>query len=406
MDGAIHPRTQAGSYVSAEEAILVLGVKRPTLYSYVSRGLVRSVPGDGRKARRYVREDLERLRGRRDARAGHAAVARDALDWGEPVLDSALTEITERGPALRGQRVVDLVERGVTFEQAAELLWSGTLPATPPRWTVRTLGFRPPQLAALLPRGGPPISALRVVMAALAGADPNGPTLIPRLAASLSLAFDPRRTKGCLAQGSVAAILLHALGARPTRASIRAVDAALVASLDHELNPSSFVARVAAAVGADMPACITAALATLSGARHGGACDRVEELVEEVGRKERARRTVEQRLAKGQAVAGFGHRLYPQGDPRGALLLDVARSLGRPSPRLATLLEIVRVMHEGGHEAPTLDAGLVAITSALRLPAGSAIVLFAIGRTAGWIAHAIEQRDSGQALRPRARYVG
>jgi citrate synthase len=402
MDAPIH----AGSTVSAEQAIAILGVKRPTLYSYVSRGLVRSVPGDGRRARRYVREDLERLRGRRDARAGHAAVARAALDWGEPVLDSALTEITERGPAVRGQLVVDLVERGTTLEQAAELLWTGTLPATSPRWRVRALGFEARQLAALLPDGAPLFAALPLAMAALAASPADGPTLIPRLAASLALGAEPKCATASLAQGSVAATILHALGARPSRAALRGVDAALVASLDHELNPSTFVARVAAAVGADMGACITAGLATLSGARHGGACDRMEELVEEVGRKDHARRFVEDRLRRGEAVPGFGHRLYPQGDPRGALLLDVARSLGRSTPRLETLLAVVRVMQDRGQEAPTLDAGLVAVTSALGLPTGSAIVLFALGRTAGWIAHALEQKASGQVLRPRARYVG
>lgn len=402
MDGSIHP----GGYVSAEQAIAILGVKRPTLYSYVSRGLVRSVPGDGRRARRYVRADLERLRGRRDARAGHAAVARAALDWGEPVLDSALTEISERGPALRGQPVVDLVERGVTFEQAAELLWTGSLPAKPPVWTVRTLGLKARQLAALLPEGAPLFASLPLAMAALAASPADGPTLIPRLAASLALSTEPGRAVESLGQGSIAATILHALRARPSRSAIRAVDAALVASLDHELNPSTFVVRVAAAVGADMPACITAGLATLSGARHGGACDRVEELVDEVGRKDQARRFVEARLQQGLAVPGFGHRLYPQGDPRGTLLLDVARALGRSTPRLDTLLAVVRAMHDRGQEAPTLDASLVAITAALDLPRGSAIALFALGRTAGWIAHAIEQRDSGQVLRPRARYVG
>jgi citrate synthase len=333
-------------------------------------------------------------------------VARAALDWGEPVLDSSLTEITERGPALRGQLVVDLVERGVTFEQAAQLLWTGTLPATAPRWAVRTLGFEARRLAALRPDGAPLFATLPLAMAALAASPADGPTLIPRLAASLALSIEPGRATESLGQNGIAATILHALRARPSRTAIRAVDAALVASLDHELNPSTFVARVAAAVGADMPACITAGLATLSGARHGGACDRVEELVEEVGRKDHARRRVEERLRRGQAVPGFGHRLYPQGDPRGALLLDVARSLGRSTRRLETLLALVRVMHDGGQEAPTLDVGLVAITSALGLPRGSAIALFALGRTAGWIAHALEQKASGQVLRPRARYVG
>jgi len=186
---------------------------------------------------------------------------------------------------------------------------------------------------------------------------------------------------------------------------VKAIDAALVASLDHELNPSSFVARVAAAAGADMPSCLTAALATLSGARHGGQVDRVEILLDAIGPKDRARGFVDERLRRGEAIPGFGHRLYPQGDPRATLLLDVARGLGRRSARLDTLLALVRAMQESGQEPPTLDLGLAAVTAALGLPPGAPIVVFAIGRTAGWIAHVVEQRESGQVLRPRARYV-
>jgi citrate synthase len=393
-------------YVTAEEAIALLGVKRPTLYSYVSRGLVRSVPGDGRRARRYVRADLERIRGRRDARAGHAALARAALDWGEPVLDSALTEITERGPAPRGRLVSDLVERGVGFEQASELLWTGSLPATTPQWKVTSLGFDARRLAKLLPDRPAPFSVLSLAMTALARAGMDGPVLIPRLAASLAMVDDPARVTASLAQPTVAARLLHALGSKPTRASVRAIDAALVASLDHELNPSSFVARVAAAAGADMPSCLTAALATLSGARHGGQVDRVEMLLDAIGSKGHARGFVDERLQHGEAIPGFGHRLYPQGDPRATLLLDVARGLGRRSARLDTILSLVRAMQESGQEPPTLDLGLAAVTAALGLPRGAPIVVFALGRTAGWIAHVVEQRESGQVLRPRARYVG
>lgn len=402
MDEPLHTE----GYVTASEAIALLGVKLPTLYSYVSRGLVRSVPGDGRRARRYARADLERLRGRRDARAGHAALARAALDWGEPVLDSALTEITDRGPRLRGHLAVDLADAGVSFEQAAELAWTGALPLDPPRWAVRSLGLRAKALAALLPKGSRPIAAVQLAMAALAPGDAAARVLVPRLAASLAIAFDPARAAASLAEGRVAAIVLRALGARPSRAAVRAIDAALVVSLDHELNPSSFVARLAASAGAGDAACLTAALATITGERHGGTCDRVEELVAAVGRKDRARQRIDERLARGEAIPGFGHRLYPRGDPRAATLLDVARGLGRAPTSLEVLLAVVRAMQERGQEPPTLDVGLVAITAALGLPAGSALALFALGRSAGCLAHAAEQRRSGQVLRPRARYVG
>ena len=115
--------------VSAAEAVRLLGVKRATLYAYVSRGLVRSVPGESGQGRRYARSDLLRLQARRDARSGHGPVAAAALRWGEPVLETAISDITVRGPRYAGHDAVELAARGVSFERTAELLWTSTLPA-------------------------------------------------------------------------------------------------------------------------------------------------------------------------------------------------------------------------------------------------------------------------------------
>src|SRR5512147_2533168 len=119
--------------VDAEEAARILGVKVATLYSYASRRWVRSFPSGRHREKRYLRDDLERLRHRADARLGHEAVAAGALRWGEPVLSSALTEIRPDGPWYRGHSAVDLA-RSTRFEAVAELLWSGTLPESPPSW--------------------------------------------------------------------------------------------------------------------------------------------------------------------------------------------------------------------------------------------------------------------------------
>ncbi|HYU44302.1 MAG TPA: citrate/2-methylcitrate synthase [Vicinamibacteria bacterium] len=154
-------------------------------------------------------------------------------------------------------------------------------------------------------------------------------------------------------------------------------------------------------------ACVSAGLAALSGPRHGGACDRVEALVAETARPARARDVVRDRSRRGESVPGFGHPLYPQGDPRaGVLLAEARRQAPRPPQALQTLWALVAAMSEAGQQAPTLDAGLVALSLALGLPGGSAAGLFAVGRSAGWIAHALEQRAAGFLLRPRAHYVG
>src|SRR6516164_4951348 len=119
--------------VDAREAARILGVKVATLYSYASRHWVRSFPSGRHREKRYLREDLESLRHRADARLGHEAVAAGALRWGEPVLSSALTEIRPDGPWYRGHPALGLA-RTVRFEAVAELLWTGDLPSRPPAW--------------------------------------------------------------------------------------------------------------------------------------------------------------------------------------------------------------------------------------------------------------------------------
>jgi citrate synthase len=110
-------------------------------------------------------------------------------------------------------------------------------------------------------------------------------------------------------------------------------------------------------------------------------------------------------LARGESLPGFGHPLYPAGDPRGALLIELARAHGAQSELAKTAFALLDAMKRGGHPAPTLDAGLVTLCHCLDLPAGSAASIFAVGRCAGWVAHALEQRAAGYLLRPRARYL-
>jgi citrate synthase len=184
------------------------------------------------------------------------------------------------------------------------------------------------------------------------------------------------------------------------------VDRALILLADHELNPSSFTVRVAASTRADLYACTSAGLAAISGPRHGGNCDRVEALVAEVGRPEQAHRALVERSRRGEPVHGFGHPLYPDGDPRTAPLLRAALELAPRRTSVRTVAAIIEAMEDLGREPATVDLGLVALAHALGLPPGSAAGMFAVGRAAGWAAHVFEQRAQGFILRPRARYVG
>ena len=407
--------------MDAAEAARILGVKVATLYSYASRGWVRAFPSGQHRVKRYLRADLERLRHRADARLGHEAVAAGALRWGEPVLSSALTEIRPDGPWYRGHLALSLA-RTERFESVAELLWTGALPHPPPGWPrpapprrARTLaGVQPLDAlitglatARLAGRGdlapGRGRSGPAAIHGPEAGPEPGARELVWFLVSLVAQAsgVDPAQV---LARSGVAAGLDRALGARGRGTEI--IEATLIASADHELNASSFTARVAASTGADLEACILAALATFSGPRHGAESMRVQALVAEAGEPRQARATLLSRMRRGEAVPGFGHRLYPSGDPRGTFLLSLARRGGRPSRSLATLQALVAEAGRLELGGPTLDVGLLAVAHALGLHPTAGQVLFCIGRTAGWIAHVAEQRASGELLRPRARYVG
>jgi citrate synthase len=232
--------------------------------------------------------------------------------------------------------------------------------------------------------------------------------MIPRLVAALAMAS--RGTTEGAASGPMGARVLAALGGRITEERARAADRALILSAEHELNASTFAARVAASTGADPYSVLGAALATLSGPKHGGATERVEALVRESGSPGRAVRDLGRRLARGEVVPGFGHPLYPHGDPRVAPLLAAARASQAPTRRAAdarrTLFALVDAMAARDRPPPTLDVALVATAGSLGLAPGGAALLFACGRAAGWIAHALEQYEMDELIRPRARYVG
>lgn len=410
---------EARAWVAAAEAARLLGVKRETLYAYASRGLVRSAPAPGMRERFYHRDDLERLRARSQARAGHAAVAAGALRWGEPVLETRVGAIGGEGPIYRGQSALGLARGGARFEDVCALLWGAPADGPPvaPDPDARRLGAPVAHLRGLLRAGAEPFDGMLVAAAALAANEPRpepspetararAPALVRRLIAACGLATGADAVNGSLEADSAARALLVALGGTATPARVGAAQEALVLSADHELNASSFAARIAASAGAGLPACVVAALGALSGPSHGGATASVEELADAIGKPERAAAVVGERLARGESVAGFGHPLYPGGDPRGARLLELAQKVGPKARAARTLVAAADVMHLVSGEHPTLDLGLVALTAALGLPKGAPLAVFACGRLAGWVAHALEQREAGYLLRPRARYVG
>lgn len=178
----------------------------------------------------------------------------------------------------------------------------------------------------------------------------------------------------------------------------------LVLLADHELNASTFTARVVASAGATPYAVVAAALGALSGRRHGGASVRAEALLREIGDAEDPMAVMAARLTRGESLPGMGQPLYPGGDPRALAIVEaVGAALPKAGARIAAIA--VAAMQLTG-EYPNVDFALGATTAALGLPVGAALDLFVVGRSVGWIAHAIEQYDSGVLIRPRAVYTG
>jgi citrate synthase len=181
---------------------------------------------------------------------------------------------------------------------------------------------------------------------------------------------------------------------------------ALILCADHELNVSSFTARCVASAGSQPYAVVGAGLAALEGIRHGGTSARVEAMLDSMRGARSPQSAVSERLRRGESIDGFGHPLYRGGDPRAIALFDMLREGHAKSRELAFVLNVADAAASLTRERPNLDFGLASVARVLRLPAGSPLTIFAIGRTIGWIGHAIEQYATGQLIRPSAKYVG
>lgn len=402
-DGAVGPPE---GRLDAAEAARRLGVRRDTLYAYVSRGLIRSEEQRGTRERLYHTEDVDLLVRRKQGRRDPGRVAAEALHWGAPLLESRLTLIRDGRLFYRGIEAEAFLGTS-SFEQVAGFLWGGTLttgidavvPALP-----RQLRGGAAWLRAL-----PPLERFQVVLAAKAGEDASAydtsPEGVRRIGAKL-LRLLPAVAVGEAPCADPAATLLQRAWAPRQPAARELIEAALILWADHELNVSTFTVRCVASADATPYSAVIAGLSALRGRRHGGAALQVEALFDEVERPERAGPVLEARLRRGEIVPGFGHGLYRDGDPRAQALLSRLRA-GAPGGRALELAEAIaaecaRLIAR----RPNVDFATVALRRALLLPEGSPLALVAIARSAGWIAHAIEQYGSGRLIRPRARYVG
>jgi citrate synthase len=397
-------------YLSARAAAGELGISLPTLYAYVSRGLIRSEATEGKKrTRRYRTEDVRRLKERAEQRRDPGKVAEAALYWGAPVMESGITLISGGKLYYRGRDAMTLAAEN-TIEEVAALIWAGDPADVPEVFSTEPSVFSPlygsvrESIAGLTP-----VEAFQVLLPLAAVEDLAAYDLrtaaVARTGARILRLMAAVAAGDEIPGGSVAGILQR--GWVPEDLGTAALfDAALIMCADHELNVSTFAARCVASSEATPYGVVTAGLSALQGAKHGGQTELVEAFLREVEASGDARKAIAGRLKRGEGVPGFGHSLYPGGDPRGSELL---RLTGVYRPRSSAVTLSAAVAKEALaliDERPTLDFGLATLARALGLPSGGAIALFAIGRTVGWIGHAIEQYGSGSLIRPRARYVG
>jgi citrate synthase len=397
--------------LTAAEACALLGIKAQTLYAYVSRGLLRAETRPGHTGKLYARDDLESLLARSRARSGHGPTAAGAMRWGDPILDSAITCIQAGQIHYRGYALQELLRRGLNFEQVAELLWSGDLPQHILEWPPSSLICPPEddQASASLSRR----LMHRVARVALYDPDGSDEQIDQTLKRARSLIQHISDALFPTSAGSpqpLATRMATALGLDQSEA-IDAINTSLLVSADHELNASTFAARVAASTGADLYASLLAALASFSGRHHGWASLDVHAFLSEVPAGYSRRKQLQMLMESSPFPPGFGHRLYPEGDPRFGPLWQKAQALAaiRRGEAQRWMDEIENVLHLArsmGCPAPNLDFGLVAVALALGLTREGAASLFIMGRLAGWTAHILEQRQQGFLLRPRARYVG
>lgn len=398
-------------YLTARQAAEELEISLATLYAYVSRGLIRSeATGGDTRARRYRMEDVQKLKERKEQQRNPGKVAESALHWGAPVMESALTLIANGRLFYRGYDAVQLATTH-TVEQVAALLWTGELPADP-------AGLFATTGEALSARGAvvrqhladvPAVEAFQVLLPLAAADDLAAYDLRPAAVIQtggriLRLLAAIAAEERSLSEGIVQALQRRWRPNDPHAPAL--LDAALILCADHELNVSAFTARCVASAGSTPYAVVIAGLSALQGVKHGGHSARVEALLREAGTPAGVRLALAQRLKRGEQIPGFGHQLYPDGDPRGAALLQLTSAAYPESPAVALSQALVEQMHRLIGEHPTIDFGLATLSAALELPPGSPLTLFALGRTIGWIGHAIEQYQLDRIIRPRARYIG
>ena len=393
----MYPIPPENQLLTTEEVAERLGVKPATVYAYVSRGLIASRRNADGKASLFTKADVD---------AFVSARKRTST----PQIQTGITLIKDGSLFYRG-RDAAVLARTATFEAVANLLWTGELMDS--RFEVhQSLRDLAARVTAPLPDSARLTDRLRVSVAAIAAGDPlrfdTAPASVVatgrQLLATMVHALPLRVIGERMAPAPIAELLERRLTARPLKPAGQAtLNAALVLLADHDIAASTLAARVAASTRAHPYAVVSAGLAALDGPLHGAASALAYPLLKEAMDRRDPVGTIADRLRSGATIPGFGHPLYPGGDPRATTLFDM---LG-DGPVRETALRMADAMRTRSGVLPNIDLALAAVTLAHDMPADAGEAVFAVARTAGWLAHALEEyADRPSRSRPSGRYAG
>ena len=398
-----------GRRLSTKETADLLGVKPETVYAYVSRGQLSSRREPSGRGSTFDAKEVEALarRNRRDGNGG-------STSGGELSVRTRITLIDKDRYYFRGVDAAELAARH-SYEEVAEWLWTGQLRPG--------ITFTAPEASAAvarravdsLPEHSGPTDRLRVAAIAAAAADPlrfdlsesavlgTARTLIPTLVAALPPLRHERSDEGPLANR-----LWARLTSRTSdEASLRALDTALALLVDHDLAASTLAVRVAASARAHPYAAVSAGLGVLEGPLHGAASGLAHRMLLDVLDQGTAAPVVADELRAGRRIPGLGHRLYPGEDPRARALFALLEDIPHAAPALAAARDIVTTTARHAPLHANVDLALAVLTVSSGMPVSAGETVFAVARTAGWIAHTLEEYgERPLRMRPSGHYVG
>ncbi|MEU4172205.1 citrate synthase family protein [Streptomyces sp. NPDC026665] len=398
-----------GRRLSTKETAELLGVKPETVYAYVSRGQLSSRREPGGRGSTFDPKEVEAL-ARRNRREGGGSSG----SGGELSVRTSITLIDKDRYYFRGVDATELAAR-YSFEEIAEWLWTGELRPG--------VTFTAPEAAVAaarrsvdaLPEHSGPTDRLRVAAIAAAASDPlrfdlsesavlgTGRTLIPTLVAALPTVRHDHHDEGPL----VHRLWARLSGRTPDDPSLRVLDTALGLLVDHDLAASTLAVRVAASARTHAYAAVSAGLGVLEGPLHGAASGLAHRLLLDVLDQGTAAPVVADELRAGRRVPGLGHRLYPGEDPRARALFALLEDVPGAEPALAAARDVVTTTARHTPLHANVDLAVAVLTVSSKMPASAGETIFAVARTAGWIAHTLEEyAERPLRMRPSGHYVG